>query len=180
MKTFKLFVVLFLSSLVFTSCKEEVKKEETKETTVVKAEMLSINISGMSCHIGCAKTIESKLAKKDGVLEATVIFEDSLATIKYNANKIDKAGLMAFVDGIGDGTMYKATEAAQKACTADCKMACCTKVEKKACSKEDCKMACCSEADKKACKEDCKMACCVKAEKTTACTTDCKKECCTA
>ena len=148
---------------IITSCKSEAKKEETKEnkeTTVAKAEMLSLNVSGMSCEIGCAKTIESKLAKKEGVLEAKVVFADSLATIKYDATKIDKASLIAFVEGVGDGHTYKASESGKMACAKDCKKECCATKEAKSCA-EDCKKECCAnEANKQACAEDCKKECC--------------------
>jgi copper chaperone CopZ len=163
MKLFKSVFILFLMTSIVTSCKSEAKKEETKEnkeTTVAKAEMLSLNVSGMSCEIGCAKTIESKLAKKEGVLEAKVVFADSLATIKYDAEKIDKASLIAFVEGVGDGHTYKASESGKMACSKDCKKECCAKKDAKSCA-EDCKKECCAnKADKQACAEDCKKECC--------------------
>lgn len=144
MKLLKVVFALFLTASVITSCKSGANKGETKEnkeTTVAKAEMLSLNVSGMSCEIGCAKTIESKLAKKEGVLEAKVVFTDSLATIKYDAEKIDKASLIAFVEGVGDGNTYKASESNGK--------------NAKSCS--DSKKECCKdETNKQACAEDCK------------------------
>ncbi|MFY7670529.1 cation transporter [Tenacibaculum sp. MEBiC06402] len=181
MKLFKSVIVLFLMASIVTSCKSEAKKEETKEnkeTTVAKAEMLSLNVSGMSCEIGCAKTIESKLAKKEGVLEAKVVFADSLATIKYDAEKIDKASLIAFVEGVGDGHTYKASESGKMACASDCKMACCTKADKKACA-EDCKKECCTAKEAKNC-SDSKEDCCKDTANKLACVEDCKKENCAA
>lgn len=180
MKLFKSVFVLFLMTSIITSCKSEAKKEETKEnkeTTVAKAEMLSLNVSGMSCEIGCAKTIESKLAKKEGVLEAKVVFTDSLATIKYDATKIDKASLIAFVEGVGDGHTYKASESAMKVCSEDCKDKECAKVDKKTCAKE-CKDKCCATKEAKSCAEDCKKECCANEANKQACAEDCKKECC--
>lgn len=106
----KIFFALAIATFTLSSCKSEVKKETPKETVIAKAELVSLNLSGMTCEMGCAKTIESKLAKKEGVLEAKVIFTDSLATIKYDANKVKKADLIAFVEGIGDGQTYKAIE----------------------------------------------------------------------
>ncbi|WP_240614789.1 hypothetical protein [Polaribacter filamentus] len=35
----------------------------------------------MTSEIGCAKTIQSKLSKKEGVLGAKVIFTDSMQTL---------------------------------------------------------------------------------------------------
>ena len=48
---------------------------------------ISLAISGMTCEIGCAKTIQSKLSKKEGVLNANVIFKDSIATIEFEQIK---------------------------------------------------------------------------------------------
>ena len=158
MKFLKIFFVAAFVSLAMIACKSEAKKEEAQEQkteTVTEAnpQELSLNISGMTCEIGCARKIASDLSKKEGVLEANVIFNDSIATIKYDANKTNKADLIAFVEGIGSGDMYKASETTKKAdeksCDADCKKECCTKTEaeKKAC-KEDCTMACCAETKK--------------------------------
>lgn len=177
MKFLKIFFVAAFVSLTMIACKSEAKKEEAqkqKTETVAEAnpQELSLNISGMTCEIGCARKIASDLNKKDGVLEANVVFNDSIATIKYDANKTNKAELIAFVEGIGSGDMYKAAEttkkADEKACKADCTMACCAKkdADKKACG-DDCKKECCTktEAEKAACKEDCTMACCAETKK---------------
>ncbi|RLK03018.1 cation transporter [Tenacibaculum discolor] len=157
MKIHKILFALAFVSFLAIGCKNEAKKEEaTKEQkteVAADAKELSLSISGMTCEIGCARKIASDLSKKEGVLEANVVFNDSIATIKYDANKTNKADLIAFVEGIGSGDMYKASETTKKAdkksCDADCKKECSTKTEaeKKAC-KEDCTMACCAEAKK--------------------------------
>lgn len=185
MKFLKIFFVVAFVSIAMTACKNEAKKEDTtqeKTENVANAQELSLNISGMTCEIGCAKKIASDLNKKEGVLNATVVFKDSLATIKYDADKTNKKDLIAFVEGIGSGDMYKATETTKKACKEDCKMTCCSKTDgdNKTCE-GDCNKECCSkaDADKKACDADCKKECCTKKEgEKTACATDCKKECC--
>ncbi|WP_299837196.1 heavy metal-associated domain-containing protein [uncultured Tenacibaculum sp.] len=113
MKISNIVFALFLISFVAIGCKSEAKKEETKEVptvAVANAQTLALNVSGMSCEIGCAKTIESKLAKKAGVLEAKVVFNDSIATIKYDGDKLQKTDLISFVESIGDGETYKASE----------------------------------------------------------------------
>ncbi|APZ45998.1 heavy metal transport/detoxification protein [Polaribacter reichenbachii] len=142
MKTQKIFTAIAIACFILTGCKTE-KKE-------VKTENVSLAISGMTCEIGCAKTIQSKLSKKEGVLDAKVIFNDSIANIEYDANTTSKKDLIAFVDGIAGGELYKASEASHKkahTCTEDCKEKCEMTADKKEC-KEDCTMACC--ADKKA------------------------------
>ncbi|MDO6674067.1 cation transporter [Tenacibaculum sp. 1_MG-2023] len=172
MKIHKILFILAIVSFLAVGCKNETKKEEAtqEQKTEIAADTkdLSLNISGMTCEIGCARKIASDLSKKEGVLEANVVFNDSIATIKYDANKTSKADLIAFVEGIGSGDMYKASEAAKKTCKTDCTMACCAakKADKKSCE-TDCKKECCTktETEKKACKEGCTMACCTENKK---------------
>ncbi|WP_339661315.1 cation transporter [uncultured Polaribacter sp.] len=147
MKVQKIIVTIAIACFVLTGCKKEVTQE-------VKKENVSLAISGMTCEIGCAKTIQSKLSKKEGVIDAKVIFTDSIANIEFDANKTSKEDLIAFVSGIAGGELYKASEnsttvnTSKKAhtCTEACKESCDMKADKTAC-KADCKMACC--ADKK-------------------------------
>jgi copper chaperone CopZ len=139
MKTKKIIFTIAIACFIITGCKKEVKKES-----------VALAISGMTCEIGCAKTIQSKLSKKEGVLKAKVIFNDSIANIEFDANATSKKDLIAFVDGIAGGDLYSASETTKKVenTTSDKKAACCKKDSKgnMACLK-DCKMACC--ADKK-------------------------------
>ena len=143
MKTKNLLYSLAVACFVLVGCKNEVKKD----VLPVKKENVSLAISGMTCEIGCAKTIQSKLSKKEGVLNAKVVFTDSVANIEYDANTTSKNDLVAFVDGIAGGDLYKASISASKethACSGACKKKCeAKKGDKKEC-KEDCKMACCS------------------------------------
>lgn len=143
MRLKNILAIVLLSSFMMIGCKEEAKKE-------VKKENVSLAISGMTCEIGCAKTIQSKLSKKEGVLNAKVIFTDSIATIEYDANTVSKKDLIAFVDGIAGGGMYKASESDSKKheCLETCKKECQLKEGNKKECKENCTMACCK--DKKA------------------------------
>lgn len=81
-----------------------------KKEVPAKQETATLAISGMTCEIGCAKTIASKLSKKEGVVTAAVVFKDSIATITYDANKLNTNDLITFVNGIADGKTYKASE----------------------------------------------------------------------
>ena len=138
----KTIVTSLLFCFVLIGCKTEEKKE-------LKKENVSLAISGMTCEIGCAKTIQSKLSKKEGVIDAKVIFTDSIANIEFDANTVTKKELIAFVDGIAWGDLYKASETTKKTheFTKECKEKCELKEGKKEC-KENCTMACCK--DKKA------------------------------
>jgi mercuric ion binding protein len=143
MKIQKIIFSIAIACFILTGCGNEASKEMKKEN-------VSLAISGMTCEIGCAKTIQSKLSKKEGVLDAKVVFTDSIASIEFDANKTSKEDLIAFVSGIAGGQLYKASESSNKADTT---------VKTHVCS-DTCKESCQMKADKTACKEDCKMACC--------------------
>ena len=106
MKFLKIFYIVALVSFTMVSCKTEAKKETPTTTKEVA-------ISGMTCEIGCARKIAKDLSGKEGVLDAKVVFTDSIAKVKFDANKTNKAELMAFVDGIG-GDLYKTSDAHKK------------------------------------------------------------------
>jgi len=165
MKTLKNIFIVSILTLVISSCKNESQPEvKTVEVEVTKkdvAETLDPNatyakvefgIDGMTCAMGCAKTIEKKMAKMEGVKSAKVDFDKRLAMVEYDEAKVTPKSLEEAVAKVGE--VYKVKDmkkvehfdGEKKACKADCKKECCadkTEAEKKAC-KEDCKMACCS------------------------------------
>ncbi len=186
MKTIKNLLLVTTITLVAFSCKNETTPEvKTVETEVsmetAKAELdpnatyakAEFTIEGMTCAVGCAKTIEKKLAKMEGVKSAKVDYDKKLAMVEYDDAKVTTTTLEETVKKVGDTYTVKEMKtvesfSAKKACAADCKKACCankTDAEKKACS-ADCKKACCADKTeatqekKMACAADCKKACC--------------------
>lgn len=110
---------LLFVSLLFVSCKE--KSTETvsdaeieaaapkvkKEIAVANLQTASFNIKGMTCAIGCAKTIEEELNGLDGVQNATVDFEKELATISFDKTVLNPEKLTKVVEATADGKSYK-------------------------------------------------------------------------
>ena len=99
-----------------TSCKKEATLE-TKEVATAKTEIAaenletaSLTIDGMTCEVGCAKTIESKLAGTVGVSESTVDFETKIATVKFDKTKQSIESLTKIVEKVGGGDLYKVTK----------------------------------------------------------------------
>lgn len=117
---------LALSTLLFMGCKEtNSKAEETtstssateikKNTIAAKPETASFTIDGMSCAIGCAKTIEKKLAATDGVQEAKVDFDKKEATVNFDAAVITPEKLQEIIEKAADGKTYKVSDVKIKA-----------------------------------------------------------------
>lgn len=103
--------VLFLA-LSISSC----KKNETHTNVTItkkpiaanaKIETASFTIDGMTCAIGCAKTIEKKLNETEGVQTATVDFDKKLGTVLYDSALQNPDKLKAIVEAVADGTTYK-------------------------------------------------------------------------
>ena len=173
-----LLIIIILTALVF-SCKDRtqtevvtIEVESDKENiaeldpnaTYMKAEF---TIDGMTCEIGCARTIQKKLTKMEGVKSATVDFDRKLAMVEYNEAKVTPTSLEETVTKVAD--IYKVSDMktvdafstiskqTNKVCNKDC---CKGKTDEE---KANCKKACCSgtaSANKKACAADCKKACC--------------------
>lgn len=115
----KSLLALSLSAILFVSCKQTdsapkteadgnaVATAEKTATPIAKSETTSFNIEGMTCAIGCAKTIEKELSEMDGVQKATVDFDKKLATVSFDAAKQTPETLVKVVEATADGKTYK-------------------------------------------------------------------------
>lgn len=103
-------ILVFLSVI---SCKEatetnkKAKSDKKTETLAEDVKNISLDIGGMTCEIGCAKLIESKLAKTEGVKSAKVIFTDSVGKVTFDKNQISKEEIVQTIEKIADGSLYK-------------------------------------------------------------------------
>lgn len=148
MKYIQFLLSVLILSFVLVACKEQEKK----------VEKVTLNVTGMTCEIGCARTIQSKLSKKEGVKKAEVSFKDNKAVIEYDPAKVSKADLSSFIGNIGGGKSYKASEVKSetpkskekaskaKSCGAECTKSCCSsKKESKPCNPKECTKPCCNK-----------------------------------
>lgn len=128
-----------------------IKQSENPYKDYAKAEF---NIEGMTCAMGCAKTIEKKIAKLDGVHFVNVDFDKKLAMVEFDDKKLSAKDFTETVTSVsktykpGKVTTVETFSKDKKACSKDCKKACCTNktaTEKTSC-KKDCKKACCSKS----------------------------------
>ena len=119
MNLIKSISALLLASLLFVGCKEKateaVSDSETETaTSKVKKEIAATNlqtasftIKGMTCAIGCAKTIQEELNGLDGVQTATVDFEKESATVSFDKTILTPEKLTKVVEATADGKSYK-------------------------------------------------------------------------
>jgi copper chaperone CopZ len=186
MKLIKIICLGVLVSFFTVSCKEASKSGNEGVAKTSQSENLKkieIGIEGMTCQIGCAKTIESKLSKKEGISSIAISFEDKLGQIVYDANKISKEDITKQITAIAGGETYRVIsvkEMPNSCCAADLKV--CTKKCSAACTKTDCAKCAAAQAD---CKIKCTakgVACCAADLKscTMKCSATCTKADCTA
>ena len=164
MKNLKSILASVFLLVFFFSCKNEPKTEIiTVETTVEKSSQkldpnatyskAEFNIKGMTCEMGCAKTIEKKLTRMEGVKSATVDFKNELAMVEYDVAQTNPSSITKTVTSVADTysveNMQTVVEfsGSKKTCKKACKKACCKNKLK---------------ADKKGCAQDCEKKCCAK------------------
>ncbi|RZJ54890.1 MAG: heavy-metal-associated domain-containing protein [Flavobacterium sp.] len=119
MKLSKILIAATIAGLVFVGC----KKEEDKSLQVVNAEKsvpkehkpiaaenvqtASFTIEGMTCAVGCAKTIEEELSNLEGVEKAAVDFDKKTAIVTFDKTVQNPESLTKVVQETGDGKTYK-------------------------------------------------------------------------
>lgn len=107
----KIFPIVMLV-LFFISCesRKETKQEakEAFETNAVakNIQQVKVEIKGMTCEIGCARLIQSKLYKTDGVTFAKISFEDSSGIVSFDQNRINEDGIKAVIENTAGGDIY--------------------------------------------------------------------------
>jgi copper chaperone CopZ len=119
MKITKIILAFTLVSLLTVSCKKEAKTKEVmteKEVAAPKKEVViapenvqtaSFEIEGMTCAMGCAKTIEEELSAMDGVQKATVDFDSKKATVVFDKAIQNQESFTKVVEATADGKTYK-------------------------------------------------------------------------
>ena len=118
----KSILTLAFASILFVACKEKTNETEVKEiaeTTetaapkvkkeiaVANLQKASFAIEGMTCAMGCAKTIQEDLADLDGVQDAAVDFDTKLATVSFDKTVQTTETLTKVVEAAADGKTYK-------------------------------------------------------------------------
>lgn len=119
MKLTKTILALALVSLLTVSCKKGAEKKDVttekenaapKKEVVIAAENVqtaSFEIEGMTCAMGCAKTIEEELGAMEGVQKATVDFDSKKATVIFDKTIQNQDNLTKVVEATADGKTYK-------------------------------------------------------------------------
>lgn len=112
----KSIMTIVFAALLLTSCKEKTTENNSasqkvkKEVVAANLQTASFTIKGMTCAIGCAKTIEEELNGLDGVQKATVDFDKELATVSFDKTLLTPEELTKVVEATADGKTYKVSD----------------------------------------------------------------------
>ena len=103
---------------------------------------VTIKIDGMHCAAGCAMYIQDQLNKMDGIVEASIDFNESIGLVKFN-DKTKQKKIINFVNELKGGA-YNASIFKKKDCSKG--KSCCKVTGKKnaACDKKS--SGCCSSS----------------------------------
>ena len=110
----KSIIILLLFSFIFScnSAKKDVpveKKTDKKEEIAANYKNIEVDIEGMTCEIGCARTIQSKLSKLPGITYSKVTFESKKGQFTFDSNKLSKDDIISKISGIAGGEIYSVT-----------------------------------------------------------------------
>lgn len=92
---------LFAALLVVagaTGCASSEANHKLQKDALVKS--VTIPVDGMACD-SCAARIKKSIAGIDGVIAATVSFDDKQAVVQYDARKLEPNRLVAAIGGLG-------------------------------------------------------------------------------
>jgi Cu+-exporting ATPase len=140
-KSTSLFVFICLSLISCNNASNKSDNTPLKDVAFAKVETsaqyshASLTIEGMTCAVGCATTIQKNLSKMEGIKSAKVDFDSSLATIEYDAAKIQLQDIKNKITSLSKKysvSLLSADSLDQEAfkaqtCAKDCKKQCCSK-----------------------------------------------------
>ena len=102
---FRILSLAFLVFFGFACTSDTTSKDSSAQETKVEAlpVLASLEIKGMVCAMGCAKSIETKLNETEGIIACTVDFGKEEASIEFDPNTISQQELVAVVEEMHDG-----------------------------------------------------------------------------
>ncbi len=119
MNILKSTTIISLSMVLLSSCKENqtetavetsTKTENSKPKKEIAKENLqtaNLTIKGMTCEIGCSKTIQDELNGLEGVQSATVDFKKEQAMVSFDKTILSTEKITKVIEAAADGKSYK-------------------------------------------------------------------------
>jgi copper chaperone CopZ len=100
----KLSVLILFLSVIFLSFQ---RSGNVPQQTQTNLKHIQVKIIGMTCEIGCARIIESKISKLSGVKFSKVDFAKSIGQFSFDPKITSTEKIITKINGIGGGNLYK-------------------------------------------------------------------------
>lgn len=106
MKTTPYLAVFAFAALSFTvACNSDTNQETKQEKVEINAEKVvavDYKIEGMTCKMGCAKTIEKTIAGLNGVVASSVDFDAEKGHFEFDASIISEDEIITAIEEVAD------------------------------------------------------------------------------
>ena len=99
-------ILFFISCESVKNKEEELKNRAEEKVLTENLQQVNVEISGMTCEIGCARLIQSKLYKADGITYAKISFEDSSGIVQFDKNRISEKDIKNVIEKTAGGDLY--------------------------------------------------------------------------
>lgn len=115
MKTITSLLLIVLTAITF-SCNQSKGKDQSKINETTQQEVaanyksIEVAIEGMTCEIGCARLIQSKMSKVEGVTYTKVDFESKKGLFTFDSNKLSTEDIAEKIGGIAGGDLYSVSK----------------------------------------------------------------------
>lgn len=112
-----LFVIAIASVSFFSACSNGNVADETaiEKAIIDPAKVVAVDykIEGMTCKMGCAKTIEQTIAGLNGVAASSVDFDSEKGHFEFDASVISEKEIISAIEKVAD--QYKVNEWTEEA-----------------------------------------------------------------
>ncbi len=111
--SFFLFTLMVVCAGCYKKTQPEIKTVteqtagKTRNNGTLASSEVTFTIEGMTCAVGCAATIEKKLANLEGVSAAKVNFESKQAMVTFDPSRLQLQDIAFAVTSAGDGETYQ-------------------------------------------------------------------------
>jgi Cu+-exporting ATPase len=115
MKNITTLFLILLTAFTF-SCNQSKNKVQSKNNETTQQEVaanyksIEVEIEGMTCEIGCARLIQSKLSKVEGITYTKVDFESKKGLFTFDSNKLNKEIIAEKISKVAGGDLYSVSK----------------------------------------------------------------------
>lgn len=109
-------LLLLILAITTFSCNQSKSKDQpienksTQQEVAANYKSIEVEIEGMTCEIGCARLIQSKLSKVDGITYTKVSFESGKGQFTFDTNKLSNDAIAKKIASIAGGDLYSVSK----------------------------------------------------------------------